>query len=143
MCGVAKALLDDIRSFQHSANKRRNEESLGFPAKSGLGSQVGSYKGFKLDVSQVWGLVLFYPLGVWGGHPGARISWTLPGFLVINCDPSVPRGPVDFLPPGPEMSLNRHCSSLPQCEGGGYVTPLQAWVPLSLDRFNVHQPLTQ
>ncbi|GFW81520.1 hypothetical protein TNCV_2881981 [Trichonephila clavipes] len=50
-----------------------------------------------------------YPLGAWGGGPRrAWISWTEPDFLVINFDPSVPRGPVDLLRPGPEMSLNRH-----------------------------------
>ncbi|GFX55160.1 hypothetical protein TNCV_1156211 [Trichonephila clavipes] len=41
-----------------------------------------------------------------GGRPGARISWK-PDFLALNFDPLVPKGPVDLLPPGPEMSLNR------------------------------------
>ncbi|GFU07020.1 hypothetical protein TNCV_3885841 [Trichonephila clavipes] len=48
-----------------------------------------------------------YPFGSWGGHPGARISWTSTDFLVINFDPSVPRKHVDLWRPGPEISLNR------------------------------------
>ncbi|GFW49818.1 hypothetical protein TNCV_1884821 [Trichonephila clavipes] len=43
------------------------------------------------------------------GSRRARISWTSPDFLVINFDPSVPRGLGDLLPE-PEKSLNRHWS---------------------------------
>ncbi|GFW31024.1 HTH_48 domain-containing protein [Trichonephila clavipes] len=47
------------------------------------------------------------------GPRRTQISWTKPDFLVINYDPPVPRDQdtVDLLRPGPEMSLNRHCSN--------------------------------
>ncbi|GFT77033.1 hypothetical protein TNCV_1099221 [Trichonephila clavipes] len=51
-----------------------------------------------------------YPLDAWDLCPGAWDPDKLnPDFLVINFDPPVPRGPVDLLHPGHEMSFTRHC----------------------------------
>ncbi|GFT70864.1 hypothetical protein TNCV_4163471 [Trichonephila clavipes] len=69
-------------------------------------------EGFMMVIErQSW--FIHWVLGVGTRGPGrvrkSPDKLDLPGFLVINFDPPVQRGPVDLLRPGPKMSFNRHC----------------------------------